>query len=145
MVEGTLIIHNYRVNVLIDPSSSYSHINEDCTYHLGWDSLDLPYTLMVSTPLGNSIETGKYIPACVVRVEKEELLGDLIVTPFEDYDLILGMDWLSEHNARVNCKEMLVQFVRPEKDVLEVKGSRVKELKYLISRVKAQNSIKKGC
>jgi hypothetical protein len=47
---------------------------------------------MVSTPLGKSVKIGKYIPGCVVRVGKEELTGDLIVMPFEDYDLILGMD-----------------------------------------------------
>jgi hypothetical protein len=38
-----------------------------------------------------------------------------------------------------------VQFVMPEKDVLEFKGSQVKEFKYLISGAKAQKFIKKGC
>jgi hypothetical protein len=64
---------------------------------------------------------------------------------FEDYDLILGMDWLSEHHTRVDCKEKLVQFVRPGKDVLEFKENQVKELKYLISRIKARKFTKKGC
>jgi hypothetical protein len=107
--------------------------------------LDLPGTLLVSTPLGKSVEAGKYIPGCVMKVGKEELPGYLIMMPFEDYDLILRMDWLSEHHARVDCKEKLVQFVRPRKDMLEFKGNRVKELKYLISGAKAQKFIKKGC
>jgi hypothetical protein len=65
------------------------------------------------------------------------------VMPFGDYVLILGMDWLSEHHARVECKKKLVQFVRLEKDVLEFKGNRVKELKYLISGTKAQKFTRK--
>jgi hypothetical protein len=81
----------------------------------------------------------------VVKIGKEELPGDLIVMPFEDYDLILGMDWLSEHHARVSYKKKLVQIVRPEKDVLDFKENRVKELKYLILGTKAQKFIKKGC
>jgi hypothetical protein len=52
---------------------------------------------------------------------------------------------LSEHHARVDCKEKLVQFVIPGKDVLEFKRSRVKELKYLISGAKARKCIKKEC
>jgi hypothetical protein len=80
----------------------------------------LPYTLLVNTPLGKSVEVEKYIPECVINVGKEELLGDLIVMPFENYDLILGMDWLSEHFARVNCKKKLVQFVKFGKDVFVV-------------------------
>jgi hypothetical protein len=90
VVDGTLTLQNCSINVLI--GSSHSYINEDCLCHLGWDGLDLPYTLLVSTPLGKLVEIGKYIPGCMVKVGKEELLGDLIVILFKDYDLILGMD-----------------------------------------------------
>jgi hypothetical protein len=99
---------------------------------------------LVSTLLGKLVEARKYIPGCVVRDGKEELLGDLIVMLFEDYDLILGMDWLSEHHARVDCKEKLVQFVRSRKDVLEFKESRVKELRYLISELKHESLSRRG-
>jgi hypothetical protein len=98
---------------------------------------------IVNTPLGKSFEVGKYIPGCVIKIGKEELLRDLIVMPFEDYDFILRIDWLSEHHARVNCKNKLVQFVRLGKYILEFKGNWVKELKYLISGVKARKFIKK--
>jgi hypothetical protein len=37
----------------------------------------------------------------------------------EDYDFILRMDWLSKYHARVDCREKVVHFARPEKDVLE--------------------------
>jgi hypothetical protein len=59
----------------------------------------------------------------VIKVGKEELSGDMIVMPFDDYDLILGNDWLSEHYARVDSKKKLVQFIRSRKDVLEFKGN----------------------
>jgi hypothetical protein len=108
VVEGTLTIQNCSVNVLIDPGPTHSYINRDCACHLEWDGLELPYTLLISTHLGKSVEAGKYIPRCVIKDGNEELLGDLIVVPFKDYDLIFGMDWLSEHHARVDCKEKLV-------------------------------------
>jgi hypothetical protein len=79
-----LTTYNCSVNVQIDPSSSHSYINEDCACHLGWDGLDLPYTLLVNKPLGNSVAARKYIPRCVVKVGKEELIRDLIMMSFED-------------------------------------------------------------
>jgi hypothetical protein len=62
----------------------------------------------------------------MVKVGKEGLPGDLIVMPFEDYDLNLGMDWLSEHYARVDCKNKLVQFVRLGKMLWNLKEIRLR-------------------
>ena len=33
---------------------------------------------------------------------------DLITLPFYEYDLILGMDWLSKHQAIVDCDKKYV-------------------------------------
>jgi hypothetical protein len=55
----------------------------------------------------------------------------------EDYDMILGMDWLSKYRARVDCINKSVQFIRPGKDMLEFKANRVKECKFLIAGTKA--------
>jgi hypothetical protein len=76
VVEGLLTIQNYKVNVLIDPSSTYSSINQDCACHLRWERLELPYTLLLSTSLGKLAKVRKYIPRCVIKVGKEDLLGD---------------------------------------------------------------------
>jgi hypothetical protein len=44
------------MNVLIDPGSTHSYVNEAYVCHLGWDEAELPYTLLVSIQLGKSIE-----------------------------------------------------------------------------------------
>jgi hypothetical protein len=36
---------------------------------------------------------------CEVRLGNVVLAADLIRLPIEDYDIILGMDWLSRHYA----------------------------------------------
>jgi hypothetical protein len=79
---------------------------------------------------------------CEVKVGRENLKIDLIVMPFEDYDRILGMDWLPKHSARVDCKNKVVQFIRPEYDVIEFKGNRVKKLKFVITGTKAWKMLK---
>jgi hypothetical protein len=67
VVQGMLTIQNCSVNVLFDSGSNHSYIKEDYACHLGWDCLDLSYTLLVSTPLGKSVKAGKYIPGYVVK------------------------------------------------------------------------------
>jgi hypothetical protein len=113
-------------------------VNEICACHLGWDGMELPYILLVSTPLRKMVEVGKFMQNSDVKVGKENLEANLIVLPIEDYDLILVMDWLVKHGARVDCKNKTVQFVRPRCDVLEFNGKRVNELKFLIARTKTQ-------
>jgi hypothetical protein len=69
----------------------------------------------------------------------------LIVIAIGDYDLILGIDWLSRHRARVDCRDKRVQFVRPGRNILEYYTNQVKEHKFLIVGAKARKMIAKGC
>jgi hypothetical protein len=126
VVEGTLSIYGCLVTALINPGSAHSFVNETRACHLDWARKDLPYELHVSIPLGRSVVASRYIPDYDIQVGREVLKRDLILMATEDYDLILGMDWLSKHGARVNCKNMVVQFVRPRRDVLEFKANQLR-------------------
>ena len=41
-------------------------------------------------------------------VHDREFFVDLIALPFHEFDLILGMDWLSKHRAIVDCDKKTV-------------------------------------
>jgi hypothetical protein len=60
------------------------------------------------------------------------LKANLVVMPIKVFDLILGMDWLSRHGARVDYKKKVVQFVRLRWDIMEFKENRIKERNSLI-------------
>jgi hypothetical protein len=97
----------------------------------------LPYEILVSTPLGKTKIVRRIVLGCEIQVGREVLLGDLIEMEIDDYDMILGMDWLSRHGARVDCKDKRVQFVRPGRDVLDFRADKVKEHKFLIAGANA--------
>ncbi|XP_077215600.1 uncharacterized protein LOC143850221 [Tasmannia lanceolata] len=61
--------------------------------------------LSVSTPMGGSMMSNKICRMCPIRIGERELLAELIVLPMHDFDVILGMDWLSSHYATVKCHE----------------------------------------
>jgi hypothetical protein len=55
VVEGMLSLHGRPINVLIDPGSTHSYVSETCTCLMHWVGEELPYDLLVSTPLGRTV------------------------------------------------------------------------------------------
>ena len=53
------------------------------------------------------------IKACPILVDSETLCADLIVIKLEEFDVIMGMDWLAKHHAIVNCytKEVVIDVI----------------------------------
>ena len=45
---------------------------------------------------------------CPSKAHDREFSVDLITLPFHEFDLILGMDWLSKHWAMVDCDKKTV-------------------------------------
>ena len=44
-----------------------------------------------------------------IEVHDKKLLGDLVILDVRDFDLILGMDWLSRHYARVDYRRKILR------------------------------------
>jgi len=63
-----------------------------------------------------------------IRVYDKKLLGDLVILDVKDFDLIFGMDWLSQHYARVYCQYKIIDFKLPQQLVHIYRG--VKPMAY---------------
>ena len=46
----------------------------------------------------------------LIEIDDRELTGDLIEINMPDYDLILGMNWLSRYYASIDCNKKTVTF-----------------------------------
>ncbi len=53
--------------------------------------------ILVTNPLGHSEVVNKVYKGCPLRIQGYEFLTDLIELPFHEFDVILGIDWLSRH------------------------------------------------
>ncbi|XP_074347077.1 uncharacterized protein LOC141685899 [Apium graveolens] len=62
-----------------------------------------------------------------------------------DFDVILGMDWLSEHRATIDCQGKRVIFGDADKQEFVYQGSQPKGDVKLISSLKASKLLSKGC
>ena len=45
---------------------------------------------------------------CPIVIQDREFSANLFALPFQEFDLILGMDWLSKHKAILDCGKKTV-------------------------------------
>ena len=77
--------------------------------------------------------------ACDVLIGNLRLGADLIVIEMVDFDVILGMDWLSTHRALVDCYAKTVEFSIPGQENLCFVGERKNSTSTLVSCVQVIN------
>ncbi|XP_070004285.1 uncharacterized protein [Nicotiana sylvestris] len=65
------------------------------------DSLSAP--VIVSTPMGDSIIVDHVYRSCVVSIGGLETSVDLLLLDMVDFDVILGMDWVSPYHSILDC------------------------------------------
>ena len=51
----------------------------------------------VTSHLGHNVNGNRVYKNCLIIIHDREFSADLIALPFREFDLILGMDWLSKH------------------------------------------------
>nr|GEZ18600.1 hypothetical protein [Tanacetum cinerariifolium] len=73
------------------------------------------------------VETDKVINGC--KLETEGHVFDINLIPFgsRSFDMIIGMDWLSNHKAEIICHEKVFRIPLPDRKVLKLIGERPKE------------------
>ena len=103
-----IYIFYIEMYALIDPRSTHSYV---CIEHV-FDKIpiveQLAYDMHVTNPLGHSISVNSVYRNCPIVIQAREFLADLIPLPFQEFDLILGMDWLSRHRAIVDYGQKTV-------------------------------------
>ena len=92
---GTFLIDKLNERVLFDSGAIHLFISPYFANKLARDKTLMKSPLTISTPVGEPVEVRYMYPACVVEIEERVLPADLIELAILDFDVILGMDWLS--------------------------------------------------
>ncbi|XP_074343065.1 uncharacterized protein LOC141680861 [Apium graveolens] len=144
-VSGTLLVGRRDTYVLFDTSSTHSDVSLSFVHHLGVaPSLLYPH-ISIATPMGNSVIISDIYPECPIVVGDRNYKVNLLPMEMHDFDVILGMDWLSEHRATIDCQGKRVIFGDADKPEFVYQGSQPKGDVKLISALKASKLLSKGC
>ena len=96
------------------------------------------------SPLRVEGDQGRVYRDCPIKIREYEFLGDLIKLSFKEFDVIFGMDWLSRHQAIVDCRMKRVTLRTPNDDEVIFIGERLNHLSNVISAATARKMVWKG-
>ncbi|KAK4397686.1 hypothetical protein Sango_1244100 [Sesamum angolense] len=145
VITSSFSICGSSAHVLIDPGSTCSFISHDFASRVHASIKSLGHDLCVSMPAGGVMLVNTVVRSCPVVVEGVTIYVDLVVINLREFDVILGMDWLSCNHALVDCqtKEVTVEVNGQMKTVIV--GERKVIPNCLISAATTFNLIKGGC
>ncbi|XP_074322876.1 uncharacterized protein LOC141659849 [Apium graveolens] len=144
-VSGTLLIGRRDAYVLFDTGSTHSVVSLSFVRHLGVAPPLLYPHMSISTPMGNYVVISDVYQECPIAVGDRSCKVNLLPMKMHDFDIILGMDWLSEHRATIDCQGKRVIFGDADKPEFVYQGSQPKGDVKLISALKASKLLSKGC
>ncbi|XP_070041637.1 uncharacterized protein [Nicotiana tomentosiformis] len=125
--------------------STYSYVSSLFARFLGVSRESLSILIYVSTPVGDSVVVDQIYWPCVVIFCGYETRADLLLLDMTDFEIILGMDWISPYHAVLNFHAKTVTLAMPKFPRLEWMGSFASVSNHVISFLKARHMVEKGC
>ncbi|XP_033513357.2 uncharacterized protein [Nicotiana tomentosiformis] len=142
---GILSVYSFDALALIDPRYTHSYVSSYFALRFSRQPELLNDPFLVATPVGGSLLAEYVYRACQIQVEGRDTLADLIVLDMVDFDMLIGMGWLSSCYAMVDCHAKIVKFEIPNKPSFILKGGQVPETCKVVYFMKDQRLLKKGC
>ncbi|XP_076914546.1 uncharacterized protein LOC143573592, partial [Bidens hawaiensis] len=102
-------------------------------------------TLTISTLMENSIVITHIYKDCPIHIESVMCNADLFPMHMSDFDVILGMDWLTRHRVTIDCYSKCAVFGDLSCLKLVYQGIIPHKTLKIISVLKARKLISHGC
>ena len=101
-ITGNLYIHGHPACVLFDTGATHSVISVTFAALLPEVSVPLDTILSISTPLRDSVRISQVYRGLPLQFDDRVRAVDALPLDMTDFDIILGMDWLSTHHATID-------------------------------------------
>ena len=103
MILGTFLLFHLWGRFLFDSGASPSFIVALCVKEPGLEVETLENSLHVSSPLGIRVRVNHLCRDYELEISGILLTVDLRVMDMSEFDVIIGMDWLTAHRVVIDC------------------------------------------
>ncbi|GJS62518.1 putative reverse transcriptase domain-containing protein [Tanacetum coccineum] len=141
IVTGTFTLNKHFATTLFDSGADYSFVSTTFIPLLGLEPSDLGFKYEIEIASGQLVEIDKVIKGCKLEIEGHIFDIDLIPFGHGSFDVIIGMDWLSNYKAEIIFHEKVVRIPLPDGNMLRVLGERPEEKVRFLMGVKKQEEI----
>ena len=138
-------VYDHDACALVDPGATHSFISIPFTERHQIEFQPIDGRMVVSIPNGDTMISERIVPGSRLVIQNKDFPADLIVLGIHDFDIVLGMDWLSKHRATLDCYKKEVRLVRPEEPGVIFRGIRREIAPSLINAMTASKMLRKGC
>ncbi|XP_020266408.1 uncharacterized protein LOC109841897 [Asparagus officinalis] len=102
VVEGTFLVNSFPASILFDSRALHSFISYAFMTRLQLVAQPLDIPLLDSTPLGEVSLLESICRRCIISLDDSEFVINLIVLHMFEFNVILGMDWLSSYHISID-------------------------------------------
>ncbi|GJW76562.1 putative reverse transcriptase domain-containing protein, partial [Tanacetum coccineum] len=136
VMTGTFSLNYHYATVLFDSGSDFSFISTSFAPLLNVKSSFVNPGYLIEVADGKKVEVDRVIRNCKLELGTSLFAIDLIPLGHGSFDVIVGMDWLSEHKAEIVCHEKVVRIPLESGEILYVQGERTPGIAKALSNVK---------
>jgi len=142
-VTGTFLVNNVPAYVLFDSGATVSFIASSFVSKANL-SVSSPVRSFISLPSGEDFVCHREFKEVPVVICGSELRADLKEFPMIEFDVILGMDWLSRYHAAVFCRDQKIVLRGPKGNRISYSGITLKKGVKVVSAMKMRKFRRKG-
>ncbi|KAD4385578.1 hypothetical protein E3N88_25747 [Mikania micrantha] len=145
VVTGMFLVNNHFASILFDTGADKSFISTKFEHVVNQKSTPLTEIYTIELANGKLLTARKILKGCVLSYDGHSFYLDLIPIQLGSFDVVIGMDWLSKHQAEIQCHLKIVRVPLPNGGALEIQGEIASRKLHLISAMKARKYLKKEC
>ncbi|KAA3477091.1 Transposon Ty3-I Gag-Pol polyprotein [Gossypium australe] len=143
VITGTFSLHDISIVDLIELGSTHSYICMKLVSSMNIIVESTEFVIRVSNPLGKHVLVDKVCRNCPLTIRGHCFSVNLMLLPFDEFDLILGMDWLTTHNVLVNCGSKFIELRCVNGDVIQVESGKSDNMPIVISSMVVEKYMRK--
>nr|XP_043619758.1 uncharacterized protein LOC122591563 [Erigeron canadensis] len=145
VVTGKFLVYNVPVRILFDLGANRSFVATRMIHVIPMSKSSLDSTLQVEVGNGRTEIVKDVYKNCEIKITMELFQANLIPVLMGEFDIILGMDWLSSCNAKIACDEKAIYLKTSKGEDSVVYGDRNERPISICTVAHAQRYLSHGC
>ncbi|GKB47111.1 putative reverse transcriptase domain-containing protein [Tanacetum coccineum] len=144
VVTGMFLLNQHLVKVLFDFGADKSFISISLASKLKIPSITIDTFYDIEMADENLVSTNTVTKGRTLTLLNQPFEIYLMPIKLGSFDVVIGMDWLSKYHAKILCDEKVVH-IPINGETLIIRGDRSKTRLNLISCIKTERYISRGC
>ncbi|XP_022019608.1 uncharacterized protein LOC110919652 [Helianthus annuus] len=124
VVSCIFLLNSIPVYVLFDTGATMSFISNEIVQHPSFKVERMSMPLEVEISDSKNYLLHEICRSCKLTIKDEEFDIDLIPMILGEFKVIVGMDWMSQNHAEINCETKIILIQSPSGRRLNIQGER---------------------